>query len=91
MQILAKLFNLKLKYDDPITLVFDFKIITRDIDATGVKIDLPPITFIKALYPTYSHYLESLKPSDQLKSIIYDSLMEKIVECEKEFGKKNIA
>jgi hypothetical protein len=61
----------------------------HDIEATGVKIDLPLTTFIKALYPTYSHYLESLQESGQMKSITFDKLVEKVAEHEKAFGKKS--
>jgi len=45
------------------TLASEIKAIMHDIDATRVKIDLPLTTFIKALYPTYSHYIESLQAS----------------------------
>jgi hypothetical protein len=61
----------------------------HDIEATRVKIDIPLMTFIKALYPTYSHYLESLQASGQIKSITFDKLVEKVAEREKAFGKKS--
>jgi hypothetical protein len=61
----------------------------HDIEATGVNIDLPLMAFIKALYPTYSHYLESLQASGQMKSITFDKLVEKVAEHEKAFGKKS--
>jgi hypothetical protein len=54
-----------------------------------VNIYLPLTTFIKALYRTYSHYLELLQASGQMKSITFDRLVEKVVECEKEFGNKS--
>jgi hypothetical protein len=64
---LIQLFNLELKNDDPMALASEIEAIMHDIDAIWVKIDLPFTTFIKALYPTYSHYLESLQASGQMK------------------------
>jgi hypothetical protein len=61
----------------------------HDIEATGVKIYIPLTSFIKALCPTYYHYLESLQVSDQMKSITFDKLVEKLVEHEKDFGNKS--
>jgi hypothetical protein len=61
VQLLVNLFNLELKDDDSMALAFEIKSIMHNIDATRVKIDIPLTTFIKALYPTYSLYLESLK------------------------------
>ena len=61
IQSLVKVFNLELNDDDPMALTYEIKAIMHDIDATGVKIDVPLTTFIKALYPTYFHYLESLQ------------------------------
>ena len=69
-------------------LASKIKSIMHDIDATGVKIDIPLTTFIKALNPTYSHYLESLQTSAQMKSLTFDSLVEKVVKNEKDFRKK---
>jgi hypothetical protein len=89
IQLLMKLSNLDLKNDDPMILVFAIKNIMHDIDATGVKIDLPLRAFIKALYPTYSHYLESLQASGQMKSITLDTLVDKVVEHEKAFENKS--
>jgi hypothetical protein len=89
IQLMVKLFNLELKNDDPMALASEIKAIMHDIEATGVKIDLPLTTFIKALYPTYSHYLESLQASGQMKSITFDKLVEKVAEREKAFGKKS--
>lgn len=60
----------------------------HEINVFGLKIDLPLTHFIKVLYPTYSHYLESLQASGQRKDLAFDSLVEKIVEREKYFGKK---
>jgi hypothetical protein len=56
----VKPFNLELKDNDPMDLASDIKSIMHNIDATDVKIGIPFIAFIKDLYPTYSHYLESL-------------------------------
>jgi hypothetical protein len=53
-----------------------------------VKMGISLTTFIKTLYPTYSQYLELLQASGQLKSLNFDSLVEKIVERAKDFGKK---
>jgi len=86
---MVKLFNLELKEDDPMDLDSEIKYIMHGIDATRVNIYLPLIAFIKALYPTYSHYLESLQSSGQMKSIKFDTFVEKVVECEKSFGKKS--
>lgn len=60
----------------------------HDIEATRVKIYFPPTILVKALYPTYSHYLESLQANGKLKEISFDSLVEKFAEREKDFGKK---
>jgi hypothetical protein len=58
-----KLFNLELKDNNPMKLASEIKALFHDIDSTGVKVDLQLTAFIKALYPTYSHYLESLQAS----------------------------
>ena len=63
IELMLKLFNLELKNDDPTALASEITTIMHDIEATRAKIDLPLTTFIKALYPTYSHYLESLQVS----------------------------
>jgi hypothetical protein len=49
IQLLVKLFNLELKNDYPMALAFDIKAMMHDIDATGVKIDLPLTSFTKSL------------------------------------------
>ena len=72
----------------PLGIAFEIKDIMHDIDATGVKIDLPLTSFIEYLYPSYSHYLESLQGSGQMKSLTFDTLVEKIIELEKAIGKK---
>jgi len=51
-----KLFNLELKDNDLMALASKIKSIMYNIDATGVEIDISLMAFIKALYPTYSHY-----------------------------------
>ena len=60
----------------------------NDIKVTNVELDIPLIAFLKALYPTYSNYLESLQANGNLKDITFDSLVKKFVEREKAFGKK---
>ena len=60
----------------------------HEIVATGENIDLPFTTFIKALYPTYSHYLELLQASNQRKSMTFQKLVKKVADHEKAFGKK---
>ena len=68
IQLLMKLFNLELKDNDPMKLASEIRAIFHDIDATGVKVDIQLTAFIKALYPTYTHYLESLQASGQMKA-----------------------
>ena len=60
----------------------------HDIQATKIDLDIPLIYFLKALYPTYSNYLESLQANGNLKDITFDSLVKKFVEREKAFGKR---
>lgn len=62
----------------------------HDIKATRVELDIPLIFYVKVLYPTYSHYLESLQASGNLKEITFTSLEKKFVEREKDFGKKKV-
>ena len=50
VQLQLKLFNLKLKNDDPMALISEIRAIMHDIDSTGVKIDITLIALIKALY-----------------------------------------
>ena len=83
---MIKLFNLEMKNDDPLALASEVRSIMHDIDSTGVKMDIPLIAYVKALYPTYSHYLESLQASGNLEHITFDTLEKKIVEREKAFG-----
>ena len=89
IQLLMKLFNLELKDDDPMKLASEIRAIFHDIDATGVKVDIQLTAFIKALYPTYTHYLESLQASGQMKAMTFETLVEKIAEREKAFGKES--
>jgi len=63
----------------------------HDVEAIGIKMDIPIIAFVKALYPTYYHYLQSLQVSSQLKDDTFDTLVEAFARREKAFGKRNIA
>ena len=87
---MIKLFSLELKNDDHIALASKVRAIMHDIKSIGVKIYIPLIAYVKALYTTSSHYLESLQESGNLKDITFDSLENNFVEIEKDFG-KNIA
>ena len=69
-----KLFNLELKYNDPMKLALEIKAHFHNIESTGVKVDFKLTAFIKSLYPTYSHYLESLQASGQTKAMTFDVL-----------------
>ena len=62
-QLIIMLFNLELKYNDPMTLAYEIRDIFQDINATGVKVGIELTPFIKSLYPSYNHYLESLQAS----------------------------
>ena len=84
---MIKLFTLELQNDDPLALASEVKSIMDDIKVTNVELDIPLIAFVKALYPTYSNYLESLQANGNLKDITFDSLVKRIVEREKSFGK----
>ena len=64
-----KLFNLELKDNNPMKLAYEIRAIFHDIDATGVKLDIQVTAFIKDLYPTYTHYLESLQASGHMKAM----------------------
>jgi hypothetical protein len=86
--LFLKLFNIELRDNEPMDLASEIKSITHDIATTIVKVDVSLTTFIKALYPTYSHYLESLQASGNMKSLNFDTLVKRIAECEKDFGKK---
>src|SRR3984885_3738028 len=88
VQLMIKLFTLELQNNDPLSLASEVKSIMYDIKVTNVELDIPLIAFLKALYPTYSNYLDSLQANGNLKDITFDSLVKKIVEREKDFGKK---
>jgi len=49
-----------MKDNDPMALAFEIKSIMHDVDAISVNIGISIMVFIKVLYPTYCHYLESL-------------------------------
>lgn len=86
--LMIKLFSLELQNDNPLAVASEVKSIMHDIKVTNVELDIPLIAFVKALYPTYSNYLESLQANGNLKEITVDSLVNKFVEREKDFGKK---
>ena len=88
VQLMIKLFTLELQNNDPLALASEVKSIMHDIKSTKVELDIPLIAFLKALYPTYSNYLESLQANGNLKDITFDSLVKKFAEREKAFGKK---
>jgi len=54
----------------------------HDVDSTDVKVEIALMAFMKALYPIYSHYLESIQTSGQMKSLDFNSLVEKIAKRE---------
>jgi len=88
VQLMIKLFTLKLQNNDPLALASEVKSIMHDIKSTKVELDIPLITFLKAFYPIYSNYLESLQANGNLKDITFDFLVKKFVERENAFGKK---
>ena len=70
IQLLIELFSIELKNDDPLYLASEVRSIMHDIKTTDFQIDIPLIAYVKALYPTYSNYLESLQASGNLKEIV---------------------
>lgn len=66
-----------MKDNDPLKSASEIKAIFHAIEVTGIKVDLQLTTFIKVLYPLYSHYLESVQASGQLKDITFDKLVAK--------------
>jgi len=90
VQLMIKLFTLELKNNDPLALASEVKYIMHDIKSIKVELDIPLIAFLKALYPTYSNYLESLQANGNLKDITFESLVKKFAEREKAFGKKTV-
>ena len=89
IQLILKLFNLEVKDNDPMMASYDIKEIMHNIQSSGMQPNLPLVSFVKSLYPTYSHYLESLQASDKFKDVTFDTLMEKIANGEKAFGKED--
>lgn len=57
---MIKLFNLDLEDDDSLAPTLEIRATMDDVEATGVKMDIPLTTFVNSIYPTYSHYLESV-------------------------------
>eukprot|EP00253_Pinus_taeda_P028394 PITA_28394 len=90
VQLMIKIFTLELQNNDPLALASKIKSIMHDIKSTKVELDISLIAFLKALYPTYSNYLESLQENGNLKDITFDSLVKKFAEREKAFGKKTV-
>jgi len=88
VQLIIKLFSLELQNDDPLALASEVKSIMHDMKVTNVELDIPLLAFVKALYPTYSNYLESLQANGNLKEITFDSLVNKFAKRERAFGKK---
>ena len=88
VQLMINLFNLVLKNDEPLSLASEIRSIMHEIKSIGVEIYVPLTTYVKALYPTHSHYLESLQASGKPKEIYFDSLEKTFTEREKSFGKK---
>ena len=67
---MVKLFKLEMKDNDLIIVASEIREIMRKIQAIGMQPNLPLASFVKPLYPTHSHYLESLQVSDKLKDLI---------------------
>ena len=65
VQLMIKLLNLNLQNDDPLALALEVKSIMHDIKFTNVEITV--IDFVKAIYPSYSNYLESFQENGNLK------------------------
>ena len=88
IQLMLKLFILKVNYNDPIMVAFEIKSIMDNIQEFSMKPDLPLAKFVNSLYPTHSKYLESLQESDKFKDLTFDTLVENIADKEKAFGNK---
>ena len=73
-KLMIKLFTVELQNNDPLAPAFEVKSIMHDIQATKIDLDIPLIAFLKAIYPTYSNYLESLQENGNLKDISFNSL-----------------
>jgi hypothetical protein len=63
IQLQIQLFKFELKDNDLMAIAFKIKAIMYNPDVVGVEIHISLTNFIKALYPIYSHYLESLQAS----------------------------
>jgi len=63
IQLQIQLFMFELKDNDLMALAFKIKAIMYNPDVVGVEIHISLTNFIKALYPIYSHYRESLQVS----------------------------
>ena len=85
VQLVIKLFSVELKNDDPLALASEVRSIMHEIKSIGIEIDIPIIAYVKALYPTYSHYRVQLQASRNLKEITFDSLEKKFAEREMGF------
>jgi len=85
---MIKLFTIELKNDDPLALASKLRSIMHEIKVNIVEIFSPLISYVKEIYPIYSHYLESLQESGNLKEITFDSLEKKFAKREKYFWKK---
>ena len=86
---MLKLFNLEVKDNDPMMVAYQIREIMHKIQDISMQLDLPLVSFVKSLYPTHSHYLELLQASDKFKDVTFDTLMEKIANGEKAFGKED--
>ena len=56
----------------------EVRAIMHKIQASGMKLDLPLVTFVKSLYPTHSNYLDSLQASDMFKDLTFDILVKRL-------------
>jgi len=79
VQLMIKLFNIDLKNDDALSLASEVRSIMHELKFSCIETYIPLIYYVKELYPTYSHYLESLQGSGKLKEITFDSLEKKFV------------
>ena len=68
---MLNLFNLGVKDNDTMTIAYEIKKIMHEINFIDVKVNLPLTSFIKFIYPTYLHYLESVPFSGTLKDLTH--------------------
>ena len=65
----------------------NYRVLFHDIEAIDVKVDLQSLFLSKCctlpMYAIYSQCLESIRDSEKMKDIIFDKLVNKIVEREK--------